>query len=132
MKRLLVAILAILYMGTSTGATIHLHYCMGRLIGWDLGHKEPDACGKCGMKKGLSQSKGCCRDEHKQIKLDNDQKMAESLLQLMQHSGVVLLPAYGTLPDTRPVSMAVTHPATHGPPRSSGTAIFILHRSFRI
>jgi len=132
MKRLFVAILAILYMGTSTGATLHLHYCMGKLVGWDLGHKEPDACGKCGMKKGLSQNKGCCRDEHRQIKLDNDQKTVESLLQLMQYSGAFLLPGYSVLPDIRPVPLAVTQPVGHAPPRSSTTAIFVLHRVFRI
>jgi len=132
MKKLVVAILAILYMGVSTGATLHLHYCMGKLIGWDLGHKEGDACGSCGMKKGLSENKGCCKDEHKQIKLDNDQKMVESMLQLMHASGAVILPVYGLLPESRPVSFAVAYPVSHAPPRSSGIERYILHRHFRI
>ena len=132
MKKILVAILAILYMGTSTGATLHLHYCMGKLIGWDLGHKESEACGNCGMKKGLSQNKGCCKDEHKQIKLDNDQKAVESIIQLMQVSGVVLLPGYNVLPDAHVVSLAVVNPVGHAPPPGSSRPIFLLHRVFRI
>lgn len=132
MKKFLVAILAVLYMGVSTGATLHLHYCMGKLVGWDLGHKESDACGKCGMKKELSQDNGCCKDEHKQIKLDNDQKAIESAIQLMHGSGAVLLTGYGVLPETHPVALAVINPVGHSPPRSSSVAIFVLHRVFRI
>ena len=132
MKKILVAILAVMYMGVSTGATLHLHYCMGQLVGWDLGHKESDDCGKCGMKKQLSQSKGCCKDEHKQIKLDNDQKAVESAIQLMHTSGAVLLPAYGVLPESHPVAAAIVQPVGHSPPRSSSVAIFVLHRVFRI
>jgi len=132
MKKILVAILAVLYMGVSTGATLHLHYCMGQLVGWDLGHKESEDCGKCGMKKELSQNKGCCKDEHKQIKLDNDQKAVESAIQLMHCSGAVLLPGYGVLPETHPVSIAVVNPASNSPPRSSSVAIFLRNRVFRI
>jgi hypothetical protein len=51
MKKLFVAILAILYLSTSTGATLHVHYCMGRLAGWGLGHNNSKTCGKCGMEK---------------------------------------------------------------------------------
>ena len=132
MKKFLIVILAVLYMGSSTGATLHLHYCMGKLVGWDLGHSESDACGTCGMKKDLSQNKGCCKDEHKQIKLDNDQKAVESTIQLMHTSGAVLLPAYGLLPESYPVAAPVMHPVGHSPPRSSSVAIFVRNRVFRI
>lgn len=132
MKKFLVAILAILYMGVSTGATLHLHYCMGKLVAWDLGHKESGDCGNCGMKKDPSQNKGCCKDEHKQFKLDNDQKAVESAVLLMQYSGAVLLPVYGFLPETRPSSIAVISPASNSPPRGSTVSIVILHGVFRI
>lgn len=54
------------------GATVHLHYCMEKFVGWSFWHDEKDnECGKCGMteKKG-----GCCKDEHKQIKIEADQQ----------------------------------------------------------
>jgi hypothetical protein len=43
---------------------------MDRLIGAGMHKSDSDECGKCGMKKGG----GCCKDESKQIKIDNDQK----------------------------------------------------------
>ena len=131
MKKLLVAILAILYMGVSTGATLHLHYCMGRLIGWELWHGKSDACDNCGMKKDASK-KGCCKDEHKQFKLVNDQKTVEPGIQLMQYTGEAILPGYGILPETRPASVVAVTPVSNSPPRSSTVAIFVLHRVFRI
>lgn len=67
MKRILVTILATLYMLSATGATVHLHYCMGRLVSAGLMHKSHDRCDKCGMKKA-EQKKGCCKDEHKTFK----------------------------------------------------------------
>jgi hypothetical protein len=40
MKKFITAILAVLYLGTSSGATIHMHYCMGKLAEWGLGHQK--------------------------------------------------------------------------------------------
>ena len=76
MKRLLVTILAILYLGTSTGATIHMHYCMGKLVDMKLWHSGRDKCGNCGMKKSKACAKKCCKDEHKLVKLEKDHRKA--------------------------------------------------------
>ncbi|MBK8522228.1 MAG: hypothetical protein IPL54_15650 [Chitinophagaceae bacterium] len=40
-EKFITAILAVLYLGTSSGATIHMHYCMGKLAEWGLGHQNP-------------------------------------------------------------------------------------------
>ncbi len=56
---------------TTVGATVHVHYCMDKIIGWDLSQTESSTCGKCGMKEN-STKKGCCKDELKQLKIDND------------------------------------------------------------
>ena len=71
MKRILVTILSILYMAGATGATVHVHYCMGKFMGAGFVHKDEDKCGKCGMKKSIS--KGCCKDEHKTFKTSDHQ-----------------------------------------------------------
>src|SRR5512138_104862 len=82
MKKIIVAILAVLYLSTSIGATVHLHYCMGRLVDWGLWHTNSSRCSTCGMeKKHGSNDNGCCRDEHKQLKVEKDQKLSESFLQ---------------------------------------------------
>src|SRR5688572_30125687 len=74
MKKLVVTILAFLYLSASVGATVHLHYCMDKLVNVGLWHKEEKQCGKCGMEKSDENNKGCCKDEHKQVKLENDHK----------------------------------------------------------
>ena len=56
---------------TTVGATVHVHYCMDKIIGWDLSQTESRTCGKCGMKESATK-KGCCKDEVKQLKVDND------------------------------------------------------------
>ena len=65
MKKFVTAILAVLYLGTSTGATVHMHYCMGKLADWGLGHNKSKTCGNCGMEKSEEKDNGCCKDEHK-------------------------------------------------------------------
>ena len=78
MKRLLTALLAILYLTLSSGATVHAHYCMGQLIGTSLshaasGHNSEHSCELCGMKKG-SNNGGCCHDEEASFKASEAQK----------------------------------------------------------
>lgn len=82
MKKIFVAILAILYLSTSIGATIQLHYCMGKFVEATLSHKNNSICGRCGMEKTPESTKGCCKDEYKQIKIDKDQKPSESEFKL--------------------------------------------------
>src|SRR6188474_3384059 len=80
MKRILVSIFAVFYLASSVGATVHLHYCMDKLIDWSLLKSEGDKCGKCGMDK----DGGCCKDDNKFVKNNVDQKVAESSIQLIQ------------------------------------------------
>src|SRR5438034_11541801 len=82
MKKFVVAILALFYLTTSSGATIHLHYCMGKLAEWSFGHSQSDICSKCGMEK-KDNNNGCCKDEFKQIKLVQDQNAPNSAWQLI-------------------------------------------------
>lgn len=70
MKKAIVAILAILYLGVSSGIAMEIHYCMGKKSGIDLYGGENDKCGKCGMK----EKKGCCNDEHRFFKLNDSHK----------------------------------------------------------
>lgn len=75
MKRFFAFILLFIYSFTSIGATVQLHYCMGKLSGWSLalaGSGSKD-CSKCGMEKAHSDN-GCCHDENKLLKIQDDQK----------------------------------------------------------
>lgn len=70
MKKAFSLILLLVYFVVSTGFTVNLHYCMDRFHSWELGASEEDACATCGMK--TSDSNGCCRDEVKTVKLQQD------------------------------------------------------------
>ncbi len=63
--------------GTATmGATAHLHFCMNEFVGWSLFQNKDNKCGKCGMQD--RNKEGCCKDEHKLIKLKIDQQKTDN------------------------------------------------------
>jgi hypothetical protein len=135
MKKFIVSILAVLYMGTSIGATIHLHYCMGQLVDWGLCERGNSVCSKCGMEKtnpGIDL--GCCKDEFKQIKNNKDQKLTDNFTftqinKAVKEIGPVCFPTYS-------VSLSETTrneiPIANGPPRSCITSLHKINCVFRI
>ena len=70
MKKLLLSIITLIYLGVSSGIAMEIHYCMGKRAGVDLYAGKTDKCGRCGM----AEKKGCCNDEHKFYKLSSDPK----------------------------------------------------------
>jgi hypothetical protein len=134
MKKLIICILAILYMGSSTGATVHMHYCMGKLVDIGLWHgKKATACNKCGAKENSkSCKKNCCKDVHKLVKLDKDQKTAESAFQLVAVTSFVTPDHYYDLPQIQIATLAQEYPVTNAPPRSSKVQPYIFLCTFRI
>lgn len=132
MKRFAAAILAVLYISTSTGATVHMHYCMGKLAEWGLEHKKSKTCGNCGMEISESKEKGCCKDEYKFVKNNTDQKIVESSVQLMGITGTAFIPEYAELPSVQISSVIEENPVSNAPPRGNAVAVYILHRTFLI
>jgi hypothetical protein len=74
-KKIIAIFFLVVYGFTSIGATVHMHYCMDKYVGWNLFHSKNAKCGKCGMKEDVKK-KGCCKDEHKEFKLKTDQQKA--------------------------------------------------------
>ena len=72
MKKYASAILLVLYFVFSSGVVINLHYCMDRFDSFKLGSQKSDVCGKCGMH--TEDSDGCCKDELKFVKIQDDQQ----------------------------------------------------------
>ena len=72
MKKLITTILAIFYLGVSSGASIDMHYCMGQLIDWGISQDETEKCNNCGMEKGLSSD--CCKDEQHKLAVKESPK----------------------------------------------------------
>lgn len=74
MKRIAAFILLMLYFVTSTGGTMHYHYCMGELANSSFWGEKQKKCGKCGMEKSEKENNGCCKDEQQWVKIEDDQK----------------------------------------------------------
>jgi hypothetical protein len=75
MKKISIIIAAVVYFAVSSGMIVNLHYCMNRFASADFSLVSgKNQCGKCGMHKAASQ--GCCHDEIKLIKLQDDQHKA--------------------------------------------------------
>ena len=138
MKRILVTILAFLYLSTSIGATIHLHYCMGKLVSWNLIDYESKSCTTCGMfketggREGYSAMKNCCKDEHKEIKTDKDQKVTSAEFQFFKLSTDATAAPMLTLPSVWVSSITIENPRANAPPLLNERPLFLLNRNFRI
>lgn len=130
MKKLLITITALVYLTVSSGATVNLHYCMGKLMSWDLSPKSKSKCGSCGMEK--TGHKGCCNDEQKTFKVNKDQKVSESAFQFLSISSVAIAVTHTELPLIYSSTLVADNPTAHAPPGISGVPIFILNRNFRI
>jgi hypothetical protein len=138
MKKCLAAILAVLYLSTSLGATVHWHYCMGRLVGWGLVDREAKECMSCGMPvqqafdEGVVTTKSCCQDVHKQIKNEKDQKPGQSSPELAKLTPVAVLLSHRIWQAPFINTLKVGHPAINGPPRVDEVPVFLRNSNFRI
>lgn len=133
MKKVLTLLFLLLYVGTSTGATFHMHYCMGKLVEVALWHGGKQPCSHCKTdlnKKGCP--KKCCKDEHKTVKLEKDQKVTAHALPFLQMPAADVPVSYAVLPPAHVVSLATSHPVSHAPPYYSKVQPYILHCIFRV
>lgn len=119
MKQFIVILLALMYLATSTGATVHLHYCMDELVEQNFFKSSKEECGNCGMKKS-QQKKGCCKDEHKQIKIESKHFVSEFAFKAAQDISIVLPVFFPQLPEPHFTSISESHPVSHAPPDDDG------------
>jgi hypothetical protein len=130
-KKVLTTILTVIYLSTSMGATVHLHYCMGKLFSWSLIDKDSKNCGQCGMpKSGISGhcmafKDGCCKDKHAHVQLDKDQKAAESVYVFSALTFAALPMTAATLPCNYVASYIAGYPTTNAPPNPDKVPLFI-------
>lgn len=127
MKKLLVAILAIIYLGVSSGIAMNIHYCMGKLFSVELMHTN-DKCSKCGMKTGKNS---CCNDKFKIVKLTDSHKIISNDINIF--TPVVILDNSKSIFDTDlHNTQVITLFNNHSPPISRGISLCILNSVFRI
>jgi hypothetical protein len=138
MRKVLATILAFVYLSSSMEATIHLHYCMGKLMSWGLIDHESKKCPQCGMVKNspssqyMATKKDCCRDEHKQIKTEKDQKLfpAEFFKYNNLSQAIALNEYVGQ--SINAFSISIEYPNTNAPPLLGKLPLFVLNRNFRL
>ena len=128
MKRILVSILAVFYLASSVGATVHLHYCMDEFIAWSLLKSDGDKCDKCGM----AEKGGCCKDENKFVKNTTDQKVADSAIQLMKIAAVARPAAFNYAPENYFTSLIQEYSRSNAAPQNNDVGIYILNSVFRL
>lgn len=126
MKRLFAFILAIIYLSSTAGATIHLHYCMDKLVNWSL-NDEGSKCKNCGMEK----DGGCCKDENKFVKNNLDQS-ATGAIQLLLAAATDTSVSFINVDENYSFSLISEHPACHAPPIKTGVDILVRNCVFRI
>jgi hypothetical protein len=126
--KFITTILLFVYMATSTGANVHMHFCMGKLKSLGLWTaKKKDGCDFCGMKK----RNGCCEDKRVVVKIEKKQDVFVAPGPVTTYS--LLPPGYFTnwsipiLPAT-PVDLS----SSTSPPFNSGIPLFIRNCTYRI
>ncbi len=128
MKKIIVAILAFLYLGISSGVAMEIHYCMGKKAGVELFGSDNDKCGKCGMK---SKKSGCCNDEYKFYKLKDSHKTVFNDFSFETPVAIVVNTFH--VYDQSIVNDVFTQQVNnHSPPILSGPSVNILLCTFRI
>lgn len=131
MKKFLISIFAVFYLGVASGATVHFHYCMGELLSWGLTKSASKACDNCGMEKSGTDSEKCCKDEAKQVKVEKAQK-AETNFQFGKLTCVAIVNNPSQLPPAALSAVTAAHPLSHAPPRAGKKPAFLLNCNFRI
>ena len=127
MKKIIVSILAFLYLGVSSGIAMEIHYCMGKKAGVELYGTSNEKCGKCGMKG----KPGCCNNEHKFYKLSDSHKSVSNNLNFEMPVDVVTnnFILFDLLLTESPAKEKINN---HSPPLYNWPSACILNCVFRL
>lgn len=126
MKKITVAILAIIYFTMTSGIVFNVHYCMGKISSVKVDLLAKNLCG-CGKK----ESKGCCKTEHKLVKLEDNHKaslasfICEAPVAIVNHSFYINNTPIQSLNKIELFN-------NHSPPIIANQAIYISNCVFRI
>ncbi|WP_345234903.1 HYC_CC_PP family protein [Olivibacter ginsenosidimutans] len=133
MKKAFALILTFLYLGIATGFSTYSHYCMDRYVETTFWQKDMGKCGICGMEKSNSKKKNCCKEEHKQVKLEKNHQAAEWAFQQFSPLATAILPTnYALHPSKALINLTVSHPVNNAPPYSGYPSLYVRHCTYLI
>jgi hypothetical protein len=127
MKKTLVILVLLAYGLSSTGMTLHFHYCCGKLDAITLSSYTKKVCPTQSV-----SGKGCCDNKHIELKLKQDQEPGAK--EAGTHKVLPSLPGYSSV--FYPVYVKADRPVNEfstGPPvAASSLPLFMRNRTFRI
>jgi hypothetical protein len=128
MKKLLASITLVCYLALTCGVVVNFHYCMDRLASTQFFGGESKICEKCGMHKDPN---GCCQDEVKVVKIQDDQQSTDAISSLIAPKllqafvsvfSIISIPSPDVFRDWQ----------NHSPPLLAEEDIYLQNRVFRI
>jgi hypothetical protein len=128
MKKLIASFTVIVYFAFACGVLVNFHYCMDRYDSYSLYKAKSDWCPKCHMHTG---TRGCCHDEVKIIKLQDDHQTSSLSFAFKDVQPAVTIPS-----EFLSIVLLKDGPglikADRSPPLLSQQDIYIQNRVFRI
>ncbi len=128
MKKLIASFTVIVYFAFACGVMVNYHYCMDRYTSFGLFNPASDLCPICGMH---TTKQGCCHDEVKIVKLQNDYQHSfcsftfKSILpSIVVSSEYIVVPLYN--------EKIALNKTDHSPPLLPFQDIYLQNRIFRI
>ncbi len=129
MKKLIASFTVIVYFAFACGVMVSYHYCMDRYDSFRLYKVASDWCTKCGMH---IKKHGCCHDEVKIIKLQDDYKTTSVSFAVEDIQPVVTTPSE-FLSVTLLNNEIALNKTDHSPPLLlSQQDVYLQNRVFRI
>ena len=126
MKRLFALILSFSFIAASSGASVNIHYCRGKVssVSWSI---LPTPSCKCGKKT----MKGCCKTETRLVKLTDNAKQPEFTaahsMPVVEVAPVITF----FVPQPLVTDLTVTTFSV-SPPGSERISVFLRNRVFRL
>lgn len=102
---------------------------MDKFVGANLWHNKDNKCGKCGMTE--KNKKGCCKDEHKQIKIEKAQQKVNIDYSYSFAFSTAIPTSYPNYPFAV-TSIIKSLPTANAPPPKHDVPIYILNCTYRI
>ena len=120
-----------LYLGTSSGATLHFEYCMGRLIKVGLADNHIKKHFPCGMGKMAKNPKKCCNEKQQQLKTEKSSIQNTTQVPPAQ-SAILLALLHYFLPNDRFACLQAQSPVAQSPPLNKKVPVYLNYCTFRV
>lgn len=126
MKRIIALIVSLSFIAASSGATVNIHYCRGKVSSVSLSFLPTASC-KCGKKTKM----GCCKTETRFVKLTDNTKQT-SLTTAPAVPAIEWAPIASQVIFQPVLSADGIIPISSSPPGSERQAVYLRNRVFRL